>query len=133
MQLTPEDKAELQRLFSNAYSGLNSQNWTRSVNETDLCMYNNSNGYKCAIGFSIEPLEYDSSMELIALGSGLEEVILIALGVENASNDLHKAIVELQRLHDTSNSPIGMKQMFENFASWYQIEIPDSNYRITYH
>lgn len=87
-------KATKQQVFNQAVNHLLTQN-ARSMNGGS-CMYRNQAGLKCAAGCFIGDEEYDAKT--------MEDMIWSSLVHAEIAPAKHKTlIVELQRLHDSSN------------------------------
>lgn len=112
-------------MFNKAVEGLASQGWQKSVEGGIVslgatCVYNGPNGIHCAWGWVDPniPREYESAAveELHDTGVGL------AARLDDEGLDF---AVKLQKCHDDSFSPSGMRTRLRDLADEYNLVIPD--------
>jgi hypothetical protein len=127
----------LQTLFSNAYIGLKSQDWQRSIYDGS-CKYQTGN-LKCGIGYSIPEKNYTEDIEgwpvfrqTQRYETQEEQLVLKALNIQNGEpNIFYRMLGKLQRCHDTFDMG-SIQDNLEEFAEQHGLSIPDDNYQITY-
>jgi hypothetical protein len=105
----------LQEWFNDAYSGLASQSFKRSIRGED-CLYQSEVGC-CAIGWGI-PKESREAADIALMTLG--QVLLFV----KEDNSLINYLDELRELHDSSSSPSLMRRKLIDYASKYNLMIP---------
>lgn len=104
-----------QLLFSQAYLGLQAQEWKRAVAEDGTCCYRTPEGLKCAIGHSIPDDKYFPSLERMSLCN-----ILRSCKIHTKLLDF---AIRLQKIHDLA-ADSNFKVSLEIFADKEGLFIP---------
>lgn len=116
MQVTYKTR---QDIFDNAYNGLKSQGWKRSINNVTQCVYRGAKGKKCAIGWNMPDDKYDPSFER---GGVSFSKILTVCDIAPEDNYFSN---HLQRAHDDLTDD-GMQCAFIRFAKRFDLKVPES-------
>lgn len=115
-----------QRLFDNAWNGLKSQGFERSVNDMETCVYRGVGGRKCALGWSISDDKYTPDMDSrdVENASARTDAVLAACGV-STDFDMCTFTAKLQRCHDNAYFHDEMKYRLRNFADRNGLVVPE--------
>lgn len=107
-----------QRLFNDAYQGLEAQGFEQCLNQTKtLCCYNGPDGTHCAIGWCIdvpERLQFQPTTN--------PEVTSLLLEKYPGVDPL--LALELQDAHDNESAPKALKLALTQVAIDYNLEVP---------
>lgn len=122
----------LQQVFDDAYTGLASQGFRRSIGDKDIgagCAYRGVSGLRCAIGHCIPDSKYHAELEGYTPTSSSEDhpeghPIFRDLFPTVDCFDL----LELQECHDYARSARSMQKKLEAFAESHGLAIPDISF-----
>lgn len=110
-----------QQLFSNAWNGFEKQNWVKSADTRNYCLYRGPAGARCAIGWSILDEWYKPEME----GKGLDDNIR---KIAHISPYDAKFVRELQDIHDGWGAALSLeerKDSMRDFAEYWGLKVPE--------
>lgn len=123
---------DLSAILTVAYLGLQAQGWAKSTDYDDRsCRYRGFEGRKCAVGHLIPNELYSDDFEGIGVpiwedqdglfGDALRTV-LAKIGIAPHDFDF---VQRMQSRHDdATNSPVLLREAFEDFADDYSLAIP---------
>ena len=106
-----------QQIFDAAYRGLASQNFFQS-RRNGWCAYRGEGGFRCAVGHLIPDEKYSPNLEG---HSPWSRSVFKAAGLRGGQEDFAE---RLQRCHDKSLSPEGMKRRLHELAHEFRLQIP---------
>lgn len=111
-----------QRLFNDAYLGLKSQGFQRSIDLNHQCVYRSPDGLKCAIGHCIPDTDYHPDMEGYDIQNNLAALEVLDTRYPEYSRSLAR---ELQQAHDSFNPSTTIEDRLKAVAVDFNLEVPD--------
>lgn len=116
-----------QEIFDVVYRGLAGQGFKRSMATLPGtlypgCSYRGNDGLKCAIGQLIPDDKYDPSFEL---GNNVVEGNPNIREAAGIPDHLVSYASSLQQIHDSKETPIGMKYGLHSFAKAHNLTVPE--------
>lgn len=109
-----EDTISIQEMFNRAWNGLRSQGFQVCKNSSGDCVYQNTDGLRCAWGYvdttlTVEGLCVDSLRKGVAARLNPEKM---------------RFACDLQNAHDYANSRLEVQANMVKLAYDYELEIP---------
>ena len=118
-----------QEIFNKAYLGLKSQGFAKSF-DGKVCLYRDTEGRKCAVGYLIPDELYSVDMEGWVVSILVERFPEIAkiLGVQDSDGPIPVSFLsfldELQMCHDFGHTPEKMEKNLQDFAHDCSLTVP---------
>lgn len=107
--------ASMQRAFNKAYLGLQGQDFRKSEDDEEKCMYRGPNGLRCAAGWLLPDSKYRAAFEGKSI-DGLPPAIFGGVS--------YALLLALQSAHDDCSDAADMKRRLVLVAEKYDLIIP---------